>query len=66
MRAEEYGLFLRLLFGQITGGEPPTLKPLSAISYFDVAAEAEDGATDGDRDVVDDGRRAAALSSLAW
>lgn len=40
VRAEEYALFLRLLFDQITTGDPPKLKSLAAIKAFDAAGEA--------------------------
>ena len=42
VRAEEYGLFLRMLFDHITQGEPATLKPLAAIATMDVAKEANE------------------------
>ena len=39
-RGEEYALFLRLLFDAIAGGDPPSLKPLAAISFADLPRQA--------------------------
>ena len=62
VRAEAYALFLRLLFDQITMGEPPTLKPLSAIAHMDLSyatASRSDGR--GDCVTPSDGPRFALL-----
>ena len=50
VRAQEYVMFLRLVFDAISHGDPATLAPLSAVGWMDAAAEAARIANDNERE----------------